>query len=362
MCGWLAETNYSTLQDSVRRDDSQVASPGLFVVPETAPGPAQLDTAPVPMDVDLPMAEYGRGLRGHKPVKRYKDFTATSTIPFAIPSTLPDAEEAQPSLPPANAEGEKDVSPFEVLRRTILDDRSWKRTPANQFGLYKKFWTLESRPHDPDSFITSEDLREEEEEEEDEAARDAGTTDISNVNILHPFPNWSSFHIGEWFWDDSQEKGRESFKKLISILTSEDFSTQEIRAANWDKINQSLAASQFDDYGNGFDWADDGMSWQTAVVQVEVPFNKTSLRPGVHHYEVPNFRYRPLVPIITERLKDATRGEHFHIVPSELRWRPGGDSGPDVHVYGELYNSPAFLEAYKEVQVRVPLSDFRDGT
>lgn len=351
------------------------------------------------MEIDTPNVEYGRGHRAHRPVQRYKDFTATSAIPFEIPSTLPEEKtepvplQAHPSPQISNADAEKEVSPSEVLRRTVLDDRSWKRTPANEFGLYKKYWTLERRPHDPDSYMTREDMQEEEEEAEEAAEEavaeeveegqapegrrrrgesagrgepgereerevqghetpgNAKKGDVPKVKNFSPFPNWSSFRIGEWYWDDSQEKGRESFRKLIDIITSDNFSKEEIKAANWDQINRSLAASEFDDGVHGIDWADDGTSWQTAVVQVEVPFNRTSLRPGVHKYKVPGFRYRPLVPVITERLKDAARGDYFHIVPSELRWRPRGDSGPDVQVYGELYNSPAFLDAYRQVQV-----------
>jgi hypothetical protein len=301
------------------------------------------------MVVEVPFAQYGRGHRTYQPIQCYKDFEATSTIPFNIPSTLPvdDAD----ALPPSAPDVEKEVSPCEVLRRTVFDDRSWKTTLPNQFGLYKKYWTLETRPHDPDSFVTNEDLREDD-EESDESQEPVNSN--LKKNLFFPFPNWSSFRLGEWYWDDSQEKGQESFRKLIDILTSDDFSTKDIRAANWDRINLTLGASEFEEAVHGFEWLDDGTSWLTATVQLEVPFNRTSIDPGVHHYEVQNFCYRPLVPIIKERLRDMTRGDYFHVVPSELRWNPkagGGDDGPDVRVYSELYNSPAFLDAYKEVQV-----------
>jgi hypothetical protein len=238
---------------------------------------------------------------------------------------------------------------------------TWKSTPLNRFGLYKKFWTIETRPHDPDRYVTSEDLREASEEPPEAAPAPAvgnlRTGDAPQIpnNPYFPFPNWSSFRLGDWYWDDRREKGRESFQELVEILTCDDFHTEEIRVANWDKINGSLAASEFDDVGAGYDldpdWFGDGSSWRSTPIPLEVPFNRTSSDPGVHTYEVPNFRYRPLVPIITERLKDPTRGDYFHVVPSDLRWQPQGSEGPDLRIYGELYNSPAFLEAYKEIQV-----------
>ena len=253
-----------------------------------------------PMDVEPPPVNYGRGHRAYQPIQRYKDFTATSTVPFNIPSTL--LEDSTDSIDPTRAQ-EKEISPCEVLRRMILDYCSWRTTPANQFGLYKKFWTLESRPHDPDSYVTSEDLQEGNEEGDGDSDESKGP---STGNPLFPFPNWSSFLLGEWYWDDSQERGQESFRRLVEILTSNDFSTQEIRAANWDRINRSLAASEFEESMQGFEWTDDGTSWLTTTVELEVPFNRTFCQPGVHQYEVHNFRYRPIVPVIQERLRDAT--------------------------------------------------------
>jgi hypothetical protein len=162
--------------------------------------------------------------------------------------------------------------------------------------------------------------------------------------------------LGEWYWGDGDGKSRQSFRSLVDIITNDDFNPSDIRAANWDKIHLSLASSEFDENaGTDAEWVGDGTSWQTATILLDVPFNSTSLDPGVHHYEVPDFRYRPIVPAIIERLKDVSLWEHFHIVPTDLRWQPE-EGGPDMRVYGEMYNSPAFLEAFKEVQASFPIS------
>ncbi|KAJ3524296.1 hypothetical protein NMY22_g11058 [Coprinellus aureogranulatus] len=323
--------------------------------PLHVPEPPRREEGIQAMDIDAPDLELGRGHRPRKAVKRFKNFAATSTIPFNIPSFGPldeaelTATVAQPPLTSSDSATETAVSPSEVLRRTILDDRSWKTTAPNRFGLFKKYWTIETRPHDPDSYITAEDLQEEEDADD---SGSSGGTSAATVNLF-PFPNWSSFRLGEWYWADSQEKGRESFLSLLDILTSDDFDTKDLLEGNWNRINDILAASEFERGSQGVDWIDDGTSWLTTEVHLEVPFNGTSLRPGVHIYGIPGFRYRPLVPMITERLKDIARGDHFHIVPSELRWTPP-TGGPDVRIYGELYNSPAYLEAYKEVQSLPP--------
>jgi hypothetical protein len=231
----------------------------------------------------------------------------------------------------------------ETRRRTILDEASWTKTDKNVFGLYKKYWTIEDRPHDPDFYTSPEDMN--------DVDTNASLSEANLEKDLYPFPNLSSFLLGEWYWSDRNEKSRESFRDLIEILTSDIFDQEELRGANWDRINAVLASSEFDDpLQTSFEWAGDGTSWQTTSIQLDVPFNSTSLLPGPHHYEVPDFHYRPLVPIIIDRLRDASRGDQFHIVPTDLRWQRD-DGGPDVRVYGELYNSPAFLNAFKEVQV-----------
>ena len=231
------------------------------------------------------------------------------------------------------------------MRNTVWDSSSWKKTPANAFGLYKAYWTIEKHPHNPDLYISGKDLQ------EGQAAKDPPPkADIAD-DILFPFPNLNSFFLGEWYWSDRTEKSRESFRELLDIITSPDFDPEDIREANWNQINSSLASSEFDEHGKSHPgWIGDGTSWQSAVVTLEVPFNSTSFDPGPHPFEVPDFRYRPLVPIITERLRDVAKGEQFHIVPVDLRWLPC-EGGQDSRVFGELYNSPAFIEAFKEVQV-----------
>jgi hypothetical protein len=64
---------------------------------------AALPESPHPMEIDVeaPVTEYGRGHRTRTAVQHFKDFAATSTIPFDIPSTQLDIEnELDP--PPAD--------------------------------------------------------------------------------------------------------------------------------------------------------------------------------------------------------------------------------------------------------------------
>lgn len=248
-------------------------------------------------------------------------------------------------------------APFDVLEhQSILNSQAWKMTPPNKFGLYKRFWTLEKHPHDPDFYTSGGDLQDDQEDvlEEGTAAQPS-----LPANRYHPFPNASSFWLGQWYWDE-WEKSRESFQQLLAILTNDQFNPQDLLAANWKTIQESLASSQFDDVVKDVDgeniWVDDGRSWQTASISLDVPFHSQCVEPGSRLYSVEGFRYRPLVSVIRAKLEERNGGDHFHIVPCDLRWQRQG-SGESIRVYGESYHSPAFLDAYKEVQVSVSVSD-----
>lgn len=252
--------------------------------------------------------ETGRGLRVRRPIQCYKEFALTSKIPFQIPS-VPDvglSDDEPPDTPavevqPANTAPVQPATQDEILRSSILDQRSWRSTPRNVFGLYKKFWAPESSPHDPNCYISGEDLQDVTHAEE-----------FFETADLFPFPNLNAFLLGEWYWRDGNEKSHESFRDLVNIITHEGFDPEDIRAANWDWINMALASSEFEGHADSaLQWLGDGSSWHSTPVLINVPCNSTSLKPGVHQYEVPGFRYRPLVPILIERLKDMSKGEHF---------------------------------------------------
>ncbi|KAF6756915.1 hypothetical protein DFP72DRAFT_1066293 [Ephemerocybe angulata] len=337
----------------------------LDQVSHIAPPPAVVvqDQAIIQLGTEL-------GPRIPRPTPKYRDFEMTSPYPFNIPHYIP------PDSPSSESEEtlhrRLDKTPAEQ-RLTILDDDGWRETLKNEFHLYKRYWTLEDSPHDPDYYyVLDQDLHDAASERtpspgsiyRSSLAEDNPDTSVTEAQVetgaslpgekdaLYPFPNLSSFRLGEWFWDDRLEKSQNSFSKLIDIISDEDFSPQEVRLANWKKINAVLGGSVDDDGEGGNLWEGDGSSWRTTSVTITIPFNSTSLSPGSAPYSVPGFRFRPLVPVLLEKLRSAGQDQLFHVVPSDLRWQPR--PAEDVRVYGEMYHSPAFLEAYREVQQLPP--------
>ncbi|KAJ3515408.1 hypothetical protein NMY22_g14461 [Coprinellus aureogranulatus] len=298
--------------------------------PPPPPGPDNGEHQEI-LPADLP--PLGRGFRTIKPVERYDhNFVATSTTLF---QRVPDTP-SRSATPETQAAASSQAGPLtisEQRRQSIADRSHWKTTVPNPFHFFKVYWTLEERPHDPDSLITHVDLV------DDDTANEPDSRDkvklLSSLNPYHPFPNYSSYMLGQWFWSD-EDKSRGSFQELIHILTSEEFRCKDLLPANWNAIHASLAASQFD-----------GASGQLETESV------TSFRPGPQTFTVNGFRYRPLVPLIRSKLEDAQCSDHFHIVPYDLLWRLPGSTGP-CRVYGELYHSPSFLDAYRDVQALPP--------
>jgi hypothetical protein len=196
------------------------------------------------------------------------------------------------------------------------------------------------------------DLQEEPAEELLSALEEGSLPDVPPpVEGLYPYPNISSFMLGEYFWSDGNEKSQESFTKLVTIITNPNFRPEDVASADFPRINRILASSEYEKDGDNSPWVEDGTSWNKASITIQVPFNTRCVPPGPKPYTIGEFHYRPLVPLIREKIKMSTGQQFFHHVPHELRWRPG-DTKKDSRLYCELYHSEAFLEAYEEVQVR----------
>ncbi|THG97806.1 hypothetical protein EW026_g4266 [Hermanssonia centrifuga] len=95
-----------------------------------------------------------------------------------------------------------------------------------------------------------------------------------------PYPNESSFRLGEWYWNDWTSKSQASFKKLVNVITAPDFSTEDIQKTKWDVLDRELVLER-DETGDG--WEDvDGLGWVESPVMISVPFHKKTAHPGTH--------------------------------------------------------------------------------
>lgn len=170
-----------------------------------------------------------------------------------------------------------------------------------------------------------------------------------------PYPNQSSFLLGEWYWNNGAQKSQRDFKDLIGILSHPNFKPDDIRQINWANINSNLSSG-----GNTAntedaeaEWLEEG--WRCSPVTIQVPFHRRTENPGPRPYFVGEFYHRSLVAVIKERLESPDVGTHFHFEPYELLWKKG-DGSKEIRVYGETYTSEKLLAAYRDLLDSPPTS------
>lgn len=183
-----------------------------------------------------------------------------------------------------------------------------------------------------------------------------GETASHFAEPYYPYPNRNSLLLGEWYWNNGHQKSQQDFKDLLGIIGSPEFRPEDVQETNWAKIDKTLAKSNLDEQGTeyldeqGTEWMDDDGGWRRKSVTISVPFHSRAKSPGVHNFLVGDFYYRPLVSVIREKLSNPTVHPHFHYDPFELLWNPGGQSSEEIRIQSELYSSPAFLDAHRELQ------------
>jgi hypothetical protein len=211
------------------------------------------------------------------------------------------------------------------------------KSPPNAFGLFRQYKAVNFPTHDPESEVDATDLS--------EVLSDHRGDEPALLAYL-PYPNENAFLLGEWFWDDCVQKSQESFKKLIDIIGRPEFRPEDVRHVRWGHIHKELGDSSESDV-----WLDEpDAGWSETSITISVPFHRKTDNPGVKDYTL-SLRHRSIVGILKEKMSNAGEFRHFHLQPFELRWQKGSASDlPSTRVYGELYTSPAFLDAYDEIQ------------
>jgi hypothetical protein len=130
------------------------------------------------------------------------------------------------------------------------------------------------------------------------------------------------------------------------------FRPEDVRHTNWKKIDAKLSYNQFDDNMTAADeaeWFDDDPGWKRTSISISVPFHSRANKPGPQKLIVGDLYHRPFVSVIREKLSNIQDVQHFHLEPFELFWRPPTATS-HVRVHGELYTSPAFMQAHRELQ------------
>lgn len=253
-----------------------------------------------------------------------------------------DLPENLQSLPPGSPPPTSENSNINTLE-----------SPCNKYGLFRRYFATSFPSHDPDSELTMHDCY----DVPSGGATSADSSEVSeSVNEDYgPYPNRSSFLLGEWNWNEQVQKSKSSFQSLVNIITDPNFCPSDICDTRWDTIDSELGSSDLvvDDFEPVPQWIEDDSSWTQTPITISVPFHRYNVNPGPRDYTIPDFYHRGIVSILQEALSQPLEGLHFHYEPYELYWQRASGSDP-IRVYGELYTSPAFLHAHQALQASLP--------
>jgi hypothetical protein len=271
--------------------------------------------------------------------KRFCDILPEPPAALPPPSqpTLPHSESDQPAKPIAPASSQERHEPLSVLSQVSRTLKS----PHNAFGLFRQYHATRFPEHDPDENLTRDDLM--------DTSPDPSTSHPGDS--YHPYPNQSSFLLGEWYWNDGIKKSQSSFSNLLKIVGHPDFRPEDVARTKWKRINSQLGGDVRDGISDEDGWEDErvGGDWIETPIKIQVPFHKRSKHSGQQTFEAGKLCHRKLVSVIREKILRPSNHPHHHLEPYELYWQPNPASEP-VRVHGELYSSDAFIEAHRDLQ------------
>lgn len=247
------------------------------------------------------------------------------------PSVVTELSDSEPSAP---AGGSGCATLISRALRFITTER-------NIFGLARKYFTRQSEVVDPEEQCTLQDLS------DIPAPVNPDTLPPANY---HPYPNCNVFLLGEWNWTGGIQKSQATFRDLVNIVGDDEFLPSDVRDVNWDRIDKELGDDEVV-------WLDKDAGWTHTPVSISVPYQpqrRVSSNPQARprDYVVENFHHKSLVSVIREKITHLRDPHYFHFEPYELSWQPPTTSNipQPVQVQGELYTSPAFIHAHKELQ------------
>ena len=283
-----------------------------------------------------------RSRREHQLPQRYRDILPEPPAALPPPSQsilsqpLSESDQSEP-IAPASSPIPESHEPSSVVSRV---NRTLKST-HNAFGLFRQYHATRFPEHDPDENLTCDDLM--------DTSPDSSTShpDYS----YHPYPNQSSFLLGEWYWNDGVKKSQSSFSNLLKIVGHPGFRPEDVAQTKWKRINSQLGGDIQDGSSDEDGWEDErvGRDWIETPIKIQVPFHKRSEHPGQQKFEAGKLCHRKLVSVIREKILRPSSHPHHHLEPYELYWQPNQASKP-VRVHGELYSADAFIEAHRDLQ------------
>lgn len=89
-------------------------------------------------------------------------------------------------------------------------------------------------------------------------------------NPFYLYPNESSLCLGDWYWNQSSLKSKDSFKWLLDIIGSPSFQLDNVQNTKWASIDHILGAPATDDDQCLLEWLHNDAGWMCIAVTISV--------------------------------------------------------------------------------------------
>lgn len=210
-------------------------------------------------------------------------------------------------------------------------------TALNAFGLFRNY--LFHPSYDPDSVVNPCDLS--------NLGPRTPPPPVEPNKTSHeppwPFSNMSIWRLMEWMNTGSRSKSEAEVDRLVrGVINAPDFCAEDLQGFGAHRENSRI------DTANKKSPLDDG--FHVASVTIEIPTGEPTNLETSRQYSVPGLHYRKLLSVIKAAFQEPI-SRHFHLTPFSLMHR-SPITGVEQRVYGELYNSDAFIKEHHRVQNR----------
>ncbi|KIO28459.1 hypothetical protein M407DRAFT_22354 [Tulasnella calospora MUT 4182] len=170
-------------------------------------------------------------------------------------------------------------------------------------------------------------------------------------HVLWPYPNFSSFLFGRWFWS-GEKKSQEDRAHLLDVLLHPDFKLDDIRGVGFNSIDKKL--SDLDANSSEIPFLPDG--WSKSDISITVPLPKSPPQS----FSIPSLHHRNLMAVIRDTFSHDPAARNFCYQPYReyCKWPENylSTNEVDERLYGELYSSDAFNAEHEKLQT-IPTQD-----
>jgi Plavaka transposase len=330
---------------------------------DTGPLSTALVSPPSPRLSDSPALAQGPQPEGSRsrsgrirtfPTSRYKDFLPAQPIPLAHAPQPPPHHQPEPEL--HESDTETSPPPLEVEPTTF-------ETEPNDAGIFRVYPV---RPtSDPDSIIELEDVCESPNfavsvsKSNQHPPLGPGIGDShqdQNYPFHAPFRNPSVFRLVSWFYNGQILKSIGDLDTLVrEVFKAPDFNLQDFT-----DFSAAREVKRLDDHqssnrsGNNLAPSN---GWLKSTVDLCLPCERQNLmkESKAPTFAVHDIYHRDIMDIVISAFQDPEIFPTLHLTPY-MEYRTLGAGNSPERVYGEVYSTDSFFDAWKQVQAQPRVS------